>query len=421
MLKAGALYLAIVISLIVSIVLGSMIYLTFFFRGQSASFDRQGILRQELEAGITLLKTLEFAYTEADTILPSTLYSGDSILVHKRPWGLYDIGYVKSYIQKDTLSRSIMMGLPLQDSLVLYVADEDRPLSVSGKTAIIGDAQLPKSGIQPAYVDSRYYDGHKDIVQGKKSDSDLTLPKLHDTRLQYLRELYRGLEKDTLPPLVSGDIQQSFYRSALIYRNGAATLLDGVTIAGNVIIMVDSTLHITAQTRIQDALIIARSITIEKGFEGSAQFLAVDSIVIEDEVQLRYPSAVGILKKEGRERPTQIKIGQKCLIEGTLFYYEDKRAAVPGLVSIDKDTRIDGDVTVYGLLQYEKGVQLIGTTSCYRFLIKRPASIYENFLVDITLDRKKLSPYYLRSFLWEPSKKPVSASVIKSLDTWTVE
>ncbi|MGJ1447713.1 hypothetical protein ACR79S_21180 [Sphingobacterium spiritivorum] len=416
MLKAAALHLAIVISLIITLILGSMLYLAFFFRDQTARFNRYDLLQQELEAGITIMQTLDFPYTAKDSILHSVLYSGDSISVSKQQWGLFDIGYVRSYIQKDTLQKTFMMGIPLQDSLVLYVADEDRPISVSGKTSIIGNVQLPKAGIQPAYVDGKYYSGHKDIVQGKKKDSERQLPKLQQKRLNHILELYGLLENEDLPSIPSGNLRESFYQPAAQYRSMEALSLTADSISGHVILVVDSTLHISANSTIHDAIIVARSISIEKGFKGSAQFFALDSIIVEDEVNLQFPTVLGIVKSPKEDLQPLIRIGKKCHIEGTVFYYEDKRSPVPAVVSVGKESIISGDMLVYGMLQYEKPVQFIGTTYCYRFLVRTPASIYENFLIDLTLDRKKLSPYHLRSFLWDPSQKTVSASLLQSLN-----
>ncbi|MGJ1421045.1 hypothetical protein ACR79T_15600 [Sphingobacterium spiritivorum] len=416
MLKAAALHLAIVISLIITLILGSMLYLAFFLRDQTARFNRYDLLQQELEAGITIMQTLDFPYTDKDSILHSVLYSGDSISVSKQQWGLFDIGYVRSYIQKDTVQKAFMMAIPLQDSLVLYVADEDRPISVSGKTSIIGNVQLPKAGIQPAYVDGKYYSGHKDIVQGKKKDSERQLPKLQQKRLNHILELYNLLENEDLPSIPSGNLRESFYQPAAQYRSMEALSLTSDSISGHVILVVDSTLHISSNSTIHNAIIVARSISIEKGFKGSAQFFALDSIIVEDEVHLQFPSVLGIVKPAKQDSKPQIRIGKKCHIAGTVFYYEDKRSPVPAVVSVGKESTIAGDILVYGMLQYEKPVQFIGTTYCYRFLVKTPASIYENFLIDLTLDRKKLSPYHLRSFLWDPSQKTISASLLQSLN-----
>ncbi|PIG98215.1 hypothetical protein CS542_06460 [Pedobacter sp. IW39] len=50
---------------------------------------------------------------------------------------------------------------------VLYLSDEDRPVSVSGKTLLIGNGMLPKAGIKQSYAEGKPYTGIKQLLDGK--------------------------------------------------------------------------------------------------------------------------------------------------------------------------------------------------------------------------------------------------------------
>ncbi|UIR54616.1 hypothetical protein LZQ00_10050 [Sphingobacterium sp. SRCM116780] len=407
MLKSSALYLVLVISLIVSIVLGSMIYMAYFFRDQEARFHRQDLLRQQLDAGYQLVSSRDFPYVK-DSLLANVLMQGDSIQLSRLQWGIYDLVTVKSHIQQDSLQQAALLGQQVTDSTVLYVVDEDRPLSVSGKTVIKGNTFLPKSGIRPSYVDGDYFKGYKDIVEGKTKDSDRKMPAVVENRVKWIQALM-SFDSLPYPVLPTSNIAVSFLAATQTYRIPSdMTLQDSLT--GNLILISDTTVRISVSSHLNDIIIIAPNIHIEKGFNGNAQFFASDSIVLEDQVQLQYPSTIGLITE--KDHQPKMSIGNACKISGTVFLHEKERSDVPPMASFGKDCVIEGDMYIAGLLDYAKGFTIYGKVSCYRFLYKSPSSLYENFLVNITFDRYKRSPYFIGSYLQnsgtnKPLNKPI--------------
>jgi len=396
MLKAAALYLVLVISLIVSVILGSLIYLAFFYRDQDARFFRKDRLRQQVEAGFSLVTSRNFPYV-SDSVLTNVIQQGDSVYLSKYEWGLYDIAVVKAQMQQDSLMKNALLGTIVPDSTVLYITDEDRPVSVSGETVIKGTTFLPKSGIRPSYVDGEYFKGNKNIVEGKTRDSDRQMQALNTSRISYLQKLVKG--DSTIANMLPSGITT---KNAFNYRTskyrllaGQANLID--SLLGNVQVISDTTITISAAAVLQDVVIIAPCIRIEKGFVGSAQFFARDSLVLEDNVILQYPSTAAVVGEAGKS--TSLRIGNNCKVAGTVLLYDPKRSDIPATLSLGKDCYIEGDLIAYGLLDYSKGLQVFGRTACYRFLYKSPSSMYENFLVNLKLDHSKLSPHFLSSYL----------------------
>lgn len=396
MLKAAALYLVLVISLIVSVLLGSLIYLAFFFRDQDARFNRKEQLRQQIDAGYSLVTSTNFPYA-LDTALTNITQQGDSVYLSRYEWGLYDIAVVRAHMQRDSLMKTALLGPAPTDSTVLYITDEDRPVSVSGETVIKGTAFLPKSGVRPSYVDGEYFKGNEKIVEGKSKDSDRQMQVLNTKRLTALQALLKqdSLKGDMLP--IGTTNKYPFHQRTLRYhlRAGQGQISD--SLMGNIQLLSDTTIVIPATAFLQDILVIAPCIRIEKGFKGAAQFFATDSLILEDNVSLQYPSTAAVIGAEGKR--TSLRIGNNCNIAGTVLLYEPKRSDMPSAASLGKDCKIQGDLIVYGLLDYSKGLQVVGRTACYRFLYKSPSSMYENFLVNIKFDRSKLSPHFLSSYL----------------------
>ncbi|WP_324760173.1 hypothetical protein [Sphingobacterium thalpophilum] len=410
MLKAAALYLVLVISLIVSVLLGSLIYLAFFYRDQEARFSRKEMLRQQAEAGFVLASSRDFPHVQ-DTALTNVLQQGDSVYVSKFKWGLYDIAVVRARMQQDSVMKNALLGAAPADSTVLYITDEDRPLSVSGETVIKGTAFLPKSGVRPSYVDGEYFKGNEKIVEGQSKDSDRQMPTLDSDRLSYVQSLVKG-DSTIVNLLPSGTTTGNpFHLPTARYRliSGQTELRD--SLLGNVQLIADSTITIPANTVLQDVIVIAPCIRIEKGFSGAAQFFARDSLILEDNVSLLYPSTVAVIGNEGKSM--SMRVGNSCKILGTVLLYEPKRSDMPSLASFGKDCLIQGDLIVYGLLDYSKGMQVHGRTACYRFLYKSPSSMYENFLVNIKFDRSRLSPHFLHSPLVLPDRKKLVNKPLK--------
>ena len=397
MLKAAALYLVLVISFIVSVLLGSLIYLASFYREQDARFTRKDLLRQQVDAGFSLATSRGFPYVQ-DSILSNLIQEGDSVQLSKAEWGLYDMVLVCAHMQQDSLMRNALLGTMVPDSTVLYITDEDRPVSVSGETVIKGTAFLPKSGIRPSYVDGEYFKGNELIVEGKSNDSDREMPALNSSRLAYLQTLGKRDSTIMLPSLPFGTTtKQAFHQPTVKYSMplGQGYIQD--SLLGNIQVISDTTITIASAAVLQDVLIVAPCIRIEKGFTGTAQFFATDSLILEDQVNLSYPSTAAVIG-EG-EKMTSMRVGNDCQISGTVLLYEPKRSDIPSSASFGTNCHIEGDLIVYGLLDYSKGMQVSGRTVCYRFLHKSPSSIYENFLVNIKFDRSTLSPHFLSSYL----------------------
>src|SRR5690606_11031361 len=64
---------------------------------------------------------------------------------------------------------------------------------------------------------------------------------------------------------------------------------------GRVIVASGDKISIKASSKLEDVIIEAPKVVIEKGFEGSIQAIASDSLDVEAGVKLMYPSAVALV------------------------------------------------------------------------------------------------------------------------------
>src|SRR5258707_924804 len=192
MLKASALYIVIIIALVIAVLCSSLIVAAYFYKTQYQKKFRYDQLDNNVSSGINLLlASTDTAYSGGKTF---SLFNNDadSVSLKRFFWGLYDIGIAEAFIQKDTLFKTFSIANTIDSTkwAALYLIDEDRPFSLSGKTMIRGDAYIPKAGVQQAYVDNKAYEGDKRLIIGTKHNSDKKLPTLDENRLKQLDKYF---------------------------------------------------------------------------------------------------------------------------------------------------------------------------------------------------------------------------------------
>lgn len=410
MIKAGALYMVVIVSLLIAMLSASLLTIAFFYRQEVQKKLRQDRLLNNLESGTAILLSDVFAQYDQTHHVDLFEAGTDSLTLRKEFWGVYGLNLVKAFELKDTLKHAFLSANTFADQHAIYLTDEDRPLSVSGSTQITGDGQLPKSGLRQAYVDGKPYRG-KTLINGNIHDSGRDLPPLDEEVLQdiiyYLKpldnkdsefkDLIKGLSFD-----VQDSLENSFFNDAKVYYLDAAVMeLGGRKLSGKIILVSDTIVQIAADSQLDQVQIYAPAIIVASGFKGSCQLFARDSIIIGKDCVFDYPSFAGVFKPEDHPIQAKLSIGEGSSFSGILLSYEKKRSPLQTLISLSKGCKINGEVYATGLVKLEKTVRVYGKTYAKRFIMQTPATLYENYLIDINLNRKLLSKYYLSSSIFK--------------------
>ena len=407
MIKAAALHIVIIIALVIAIISASLLSVAFYYRlgqQQKARMDR---LKSNLKSGTAIL--LSANYEAADTVAVRDLFEDgtDSVLLFQQQWGAYTMNTVRAFQQRDTLQQSFLSGGSFTNTAAIYLADEDRPLSVSGSTQITGDGELPKSGLKQSYIDGKPYAG-KELIKGKITSSSRTLPDLQETVLKTLLEYFPDTAKESNP--IPGEqewkprdsVANSFYQRQQVYRlKPSHQLLSSITIKGHIVLISDTTLTIASDARLEDVLIYAPAIIIKDGFKGSCQLFARDSIVTGKNCDFSYPSFAGVFKAAGSNIQAKIILGAGSHFSGILLSYEKERSDLQTLIAIGKNSMVKGEVFATGFISMEAPVTVYGKVYAKRFIMQRSGVRYENYLVDVIINRTLLSKYYLSSPLFK--------------------
>ncbi|WP_423147022.1 hypothetical protein [Rubrolithibacter danxiaensis] len=327
----------------------------------------------------------------------------DSVSLQKENWGVFTLGIAKAFILTDTLKQAFLIGTDSgKDLAAIYVTDEDRPISVNGNTQITGDALLPKAGIKQAYVEGKGFKGKK-LVNGKIHFSKRSLPPLDKDILNSLIESLKESSQNN-NDIIPDSLNNSFFNPLITLSLGKSKAEIVNAISGRVIIKSDTTIRISSDALLTDVIVFAPSIVVEDGFKGSVQLFATDSIIAGKNVEFIYPSCLGILKPNDSKIQARIQLGTRSKFSGILFSYEENRSDLQTLISLGKECKVTGEVFSTGFIKVDKPVTINGKVTCNRFIIQTPSTLYENYLIDIVIDRTKRSNYYLTSDLFATTK-----------------
>ncbi|MEZ2337950.1 hypothetical protein AB6735_20040 [Mucilaginibacter sp. RCC_168] len=393
--------MVIIIALVISLICSALISAAYFYRAQYQLHFQYDRLMNNCNSGIQiLLNNGDSSYREPQALSLSGNPT-DSIILQKYPWGIFDIGVIKTFSHRDTLWRVFSIANQIDSSKwsSVYLIDEDRPLSLSGKTSICGDARLPKAGVKTAYLDNQSYTGNEHLVKGHIFDSDRQLPPLAGPRLELIRRLFRQPEETGRRPAPSGGTTRSFRLSTRVIRLDDLTTLQNASFSGNLILYSDTTLTIDSTVSLQDVIVVAKSIQVKSGFHGHCQLYATDSLSVGSDCHFTYPSCLALFRSTAgvTDLPGRISLGEHSHVEGLIFTYEKQTGKLPPIIRLAKNTMVSGQIYSQGSLSLKEGVNIQGGVMTSRFLYASSITLYENYLVNTRIDLTTLSRYYLSS------------------------
>jgi|GEM_PF-373506 len=405
-LHGGALLFALLLSLLLAVTTGALFLLLRYHQQYAADLLREERLQQNLASAVNLLITAETT-DDIDTARIS-LFDGkqDSVILIQKPWGIFDVGIACAFEQRDSLQQAFMIGRVPKDAekYALYLADEYRPISISGDTRIRGDAYLPEAGIRKAYIENRAYTGEEVIFDGTILQSTPTLPPLNDAIIARLSPYLQPDEspgwqrnaRDWFADPTTDSIQVPFAEPVLLLHAQDSLAIDGQTVRGQVLLVSDKSITVKASATLDNVLLFAPTIRFAAGFRGRVQAFARDSLFVGNDCRFGYPSALGLVNLPNDsvvyEFQPFIQIDSASVVNGLVFSHYPGSEQLLAMIRIAPDATVHGQVYADGLLELQGTVY--GITACRRFTLQTPSSLYENFILDGVMDGTRLSPYY---------------------------
>lgn len=408
-LHASALFIVIVIALVIGILCSSLMLIGYHYK--SYVYDSTLLKRLESNAvsGINFMMAEkdQIGYSK-DSVIDLFGEGRDSVLLKKLHWGLYEVGIVKSFTSGHALNKVFLYGFD-PDTLTrsaIFLVDFSRPLSVSGATIINGDCFLPEAEIKRAYIEGKSFEG-TDLVAGNIKRSGKSLPVLDTIMTENFLKFLKGTPPDKEDFELKEDpeedtIRHSFFQKTLLLKYTGFLRLSSKVLSGNIIICSDTVVVVDSTAKLDNVLIFARGVRIENGFKGSIQVFAKDSITTGEYCEFVYPSSFGLFKIDFQTMQPFILVGKGTKITGILFSHQKVSDLQQTLITMEKETYLTGQVYADGYLD-AKGT-IYGNATCNKFLLKTASTIYENHLLDATIDLSRLSKHYTGSSIVSSSE-----------------
>ena len=412
MIKAGSLFYAIVISLIIAIVSSSFILFAYLSRIQFENFEINQQLNLDADSGLNLLlsKQSVVGINEQKSIDLFNTGNGN-ISLSRKSWGAYEILIAKAVFKNTEVTRIAQVGFyPDSTHLYsLYLVDEDKPLAICGNTIVNGTAYLPKAGVKRAYIEGESFVGNT-LINGQIKESEKTLPKFNSTLIENINTVFtkKNITGNDSTINIQGEltgdtVTNNFQNKTLVFINSASIIISGGIYSGNIAVISDKQITVSANAELKDVMIFSPKIIIEKGFRGNLQAFASDSIFIEKNVTLTYPSVLGLVKDDKLTSASTITLNENDTVAGNLFVYKNEAGVLkPTGLIIKEKAVVLGQAYSNGYVDL-KGT-IIGSLMCNKIILSTSSSVYENHLLNAVIDVSRLPKQYVGINLVEESK-----------------
>jgi hypothetical protein len=398
-IRSGVLYYVVFVLIIIWIIcLGILLvwYLNFTTYNLQLQADR---LNDDMNSAMSLIcaKPDSFQYNKASDI---ALFSDNTskITAQKELWGFFDIiyltGQVKNYSKKQIYQTGV--DLDRQEKIALYMADENKYLTICGKSELTGNCYLPKSGIRRGYIEGKTYSG-KNLVNGITKTSKTELPQTDKKILEKISNYLSDFKPDSLDSVLNVSVLlkkrkviNSFAGKTIYFISNDGILLSNKEIAGNIIIISSIGIKVQKNCRLNNIILAAPRIVFNDRFTGQLQAFATDTLIVGKNCIFFYPTALSIINDNVNN--CYFQIFEKSAIDGIIYITQDKKAQRLPLLIIDSEVSFNGQLYCNGIVKLKGAIN--GSLYCKRFILETRSSIYENHLLDNRINRNKLSKHF---------------------------
>ena len=316
--------------------------------------------------------------------------NADSVHYSNELWGCFRAAHVSVSYKRRSKQKAFLYSDSkfLFQNASLYLADHDRPLSVTGDTYIKGVVFLPKSGIRSGFFQHMGF-SRKNLIEGTIDSSKRQLPPLRTIYRNYFQDL-GNLTFKPIKPAGLADTRQSFSKDCKYIYMSREGIISNQKLSGKIIVFSDSVLEVRAGARLKDVLLVAPYIHFSGGFRGTVQAIALDSISIDQGCVLEYPSAlVGIGRSNSiGSTGSTITIDSNSTLHGiALALSPSEKTNIRPVIKIKKGAEIKGMIYNEGY-SYLNGM-INGCIFTHFFFEQRGPMTMENILIDAQISPSK--------------------------------
>ncbi len=375
-LEASSLLFTIYVSLVLYLIAASFVLLYFLY----SNYINQAVIQSDLK---NLCRSAANLYLSnpVTTLNKKLLIENDwdfkNIQIDKNYWGFFEVIDIEAQQGKNICKGSYLVGALNAGTDALYIADNNRFVSVSGNTAIIGNIVVPGAHIQR----KNFYGSIIPVDSLRKSSS--TLPQINQGIINNLPINRNLLDKITTENnfveynnLRNQKISNPFTDSLIVIYSGSAIALTDIELFGKIIVFSEKKIDVYSSASLTDVIVFAPEIEIHMGFNGSGQFLSDSLIKTGSNCNFSYPSVICTISKNS----SNIQISGGTKIAGGIIHF-NKQTNNNSKVKIDKNCSVYG--TIYSTQMCELGGNVYG--GIYAKTINSPELTSENNIISNVL------------------------------------
>jgi len=401
LIRSSVLFISLTICLVITSLITFIFLITVYNNSILLSNFSNKKLHANCLAGIDYVLN-EYESLELNKIHLIDLYGQqeDSIACIIKPWGIYDMVQVSSFHNGQSVSKGCLIGNKIEapaSRVALYIADKGSPVLVSGSYDIKGNVFLPETGVKYVSQNSENYMEVWNKISKNKSEKEL--PELNHKILDPLLHKMEHVgsftyEQNSFKMLYaqSDSIVNTSLDTLVYVTNNQANSID-VRKYKNVTLVSTVPLVLQAASVFENVIIFAPAVTVSKGLKAKAlQIFCTDSILLEEQVELSYPSVLGILKKDDAFNPF-IRLKENVQVAGCIFSIQKQFQQFNAIIYLNESSTVIGDIFSQGILEYKgKIIGSIYTNECNYFSYQ--SGYNKNTLMNPRIDALKLPSMY---------------------------
>lgn len=373
-IPSSSLSYALIVIIVVGVLLLSLIMLVSISNKVFAKLEASNILIENAESTINyVLKNNEVFTNNYEGI---NMEGVGNSKVRKSFWGVLKVIQYRVASKDDAFQGTIFIEDEIKDSTALLMSKNDKSFHLGGESVIVGDIRVPFKTVDelnlPGY---KYQFSHKGFI--KESINELPEP-----RKFYKENDFISISENTIHEERTNSFFSTTKKVKFSIKN-----IENLNLRGKFILESDRKFFLRNNNKLEDVIISAPIVEIEEGFKGIIQVYATEKVIINENVDLNYPSVIYV---SGDNKDVEVQIGEKCKILGLVLGVSGKNKKSKILIS--DNTIIAGDLYCSGEVDF-KGI-MYGAMHVNEFYLKTEESEYKNALLNLKL--YKLPEFFQR-------------------------
>ncbi|WP_407556478.1 hypothetical protein [Winogradskyella sp. 4-2091] len=416
-LKAGALQLTLFIAIVIALLLTAFILLVQThkrfriqkdFIVETVQTTNKGII-YSLDNSIRLNDTTSIDLKDEDY---------KSLKVHCEFWGVFEKVISISKIKNNTIKKVAIIGgmQPKKDRLALYLQDNNKPLVLVKDTKINGLVYLPRQGVKPGTISGEFYYGSK-LIYGESRIAQ-NLPQFFSESNKQFTDIEHIIsnakEGQFLEIKDNETYKNSFFKPTKFMFSSSEIYLGNLSLIGNIIVQSKTKIVVDSSCVLKEVILIAPEIEIQNNVKGNFQAIASKNIIVGEHVELGYPSALVINKKQLiqadkkdiNEGQNKITVNSNTIIKGMIVYIDAST-----INNFKAQVELKDKATIIGEVYCNKNLELKGSVKgsvfANNFIAKQSGSVYQNHIYNGSIIASELPQEYI-GLLFENSKKGIA-------------